>query len=211
MDKISEILQPFQRFGISLGLDRINNLLKLLGNPEKKVPIIHVAGSNGKGSLCAYLSSILTEAGYKTGRYTSPHLIHWTERICLNDRPISEADLTATLEQITKAIANYPAGAETPTQFEVITAAMWLYFANSNVDVAVIEVGLGGRLDATNVCDRTLASIIVSISREHWQRLGDTIAKITFEKAGVLKSECPAIIGELPPDAQEVVKARTTE
>lgn len=205
---VSSLLEPFQRFGINLGLKRIKQLLADLGNPHHRVPIIHVAGTNGKGSVCAYLSSILTEAGYRVGRYTSPHLVHWTERITLNEQPISESTLIAVLEEVTaKAIL----AQDTPTQFEVITAAAWLYFAQSEVDVAVMEVGLGGRLDATNVCDRPFASIIVSLSREHWQRLGSTVAQIAREKAGVLKAHCPAIIGTLPPDAAAVVREKITQ
>ena len=204
-NSVNSLLEPFQRFGVNLGLKRIKQLLADLGNPHHRVRIIHVAGSNGKGSVCAYLSSILTEAGYRVGRYTSPHLVHWTERITLNDRSIGEATLIAILEEVTAKAILAP---DTPTQFEVITAAAWLYFARSEVDLAVIEVGLGGRLDATNVCDRPLASIIVSLSREHWQRLGSTVAQIAYEKAGVLKPNCPAIIGVLPSDASAVVREK---
>ena len=205
---VNSLLEPFQRFGINLGLKRIKQLLADLGNPHHQVPIIHVAGTNGKGSVCAYLSSILTEAQYRVGRYTSPHLVHWTERITLNEQPISEPTLIAVLEEVT---AQAILASDTPTQFEIITAAAWLYFARSKVDIAVMEVGLGGRLDATNVCDRPLASIIVSLSREHWQHLGSTVAQIAREKAGVLKADCPAIIGALPPDAAAVVREKITE
>ena len=209
INRIKEILEPFQKFGICLGLSRIEKLLDLLGNPQQQVPIIHVAGTNGKGSVCAYLSAIFTEAGYQTGRYTSPHLINWTERICVNEKPIEENQLGEILEKISGVIDNYQG--EIPTQFEIITAAAWLYFAESKVDLAIMEVGLGGRLDATNVCDRPLASIITSISREHWQRLGDTLTKIASEKAGVIKPECPAIIGQLPLEAQQVVKEKVAQ
>ena len=202
------MLQQFQRFGVHLGLERIEELLDRLGNPQDSVPTIHVAGTNGKGSVCAYLSSILTQAGYRVGRYTSPHLVHWCERICLNDRPIAPEDLVDCLDRVREAI---DPDSPSPTQFEVITAAAWLYFADRKVDVAVIEVGLGGRLDATNVIDRPAASIITSISREHWQRLGDTLGKIATEKAGILKPGCPAIIGELPPEAKIVVEERIRE
>jgi dihydrofolate synthase/folylpolyglutamate synthase len=206
--EISLILEPFQRFGISLALTRIEKLLKILGHPEKKVPIIQVAGTNGKGSVCAYLSSILTQAGYKTGRYTSPHLVSWRERICLNEQPISAAKLINILTEVTAVIEP---NSECPTQFEVITAAAWLYFAQSQVDIAIIEVGLGGRLDATNVCDRNLASIITSISREHWQRLGDTLRQIAQEKAGIIKPQCPVVVGKLPLEAQEVIREKISE
>ena len=205
---IDSLLYPFQRFGIHLGLERIENLLSALDNPQHQVPIIHVAGTNGKGSVCAYLSSILTEAGYKVGRYTSPHLVDWTERICLNDKPISPERLAEILLQIQQAINPLK---ESPTQFEVITAAGWLYFAQCQVDIAIMEVGLGGRLDATNVCNNSLVSIITSISKEHWQRLGPTLADIAREKAGVLKKNCPAVIGQLPVEAKKVVETRLHE
>jgi dihydrofolate synthase / folylpolyglutamate synthase len=208
MNKINSLLEPFQRFGVNLGLKRIQQLLADLGNPHHQVPIIHVAGTNGKGSVCAYLSSVLTEAGFQVGRFTSPHLVDWTERITLNEQPITETTLIAVLQEVIKKAV---LALETPTQFEVITAAAWLYFAQSQVDVAVMEVGLGGRLDATNVCDRPLASIVVSLSKEHWQTLGPTVADIAREKAGVFKANCPAIVGSLPPDAAAVVKARIEE
>jgi dihydrofolate synthase / folylpolyglutamate synthase len=198
-------LAPFHQFGVNLGLSRIQILLVALGSPHNLVPIIHVAGTNGKGSVCAYLSSILSAAGYKVGRYTSPHLVDWNERICIDNQPISTDIALTILDQVIAAIDSTT---PTPTQFEIVTAAMWLYFAQSQVDIAVIEVGLGGRLDATNVCDKPLATIITSIDLEHWQQLGDTIAKITSEKAGILKPDCPAIIGILPPDAVRVVTER---
>jgi dihydrofolate synthase/folylpolyglutamate synthase len=207
-DPIDALVQPFQRFGVNLGLERIERLLADLGNPQQQVPFIHVAGTNGKGSVCAYLSSILTKAGYLVGRYTSPHLVDWTERICLNERPIDSIVLVELLKDIQGAIAP---DAESPTQFEVITAAAWLYFARSQVDIAVMEVGLGGRLDATNVSDRPLVSVITSISKEHWQRLGPTVADIAREKAGILKPSRPAVIGSLPPEAKAVVAARIEE
>jgi dihydrofolate synthase/folylpolyglutamate synthase len=202
---IDSLLQPFQRFGVNLGLDRIKHLLQLLGNPQDSVPIIHVTGTNGKGSVCAYLSSILTTAGYKVGRYISPHLIDWTERISIDGQNIATATLEALLINIQAIIDPTQ---ESPTQFEVITAAAWWYFAQEKVDIAVMEVGLGGRLDATNVCQQPLVSVITSISREHWQNLGSTVAEIAFEKAGIFKPNCPAVIGQLPESAQTVVKER---
>ncbi|MER3477856.1 MAG: bifunctional folylpolyglutamate synthase/dihydrofolate synthase, partial [Leptolyngbya sp. ERB_1_2] len=170
IQKIEALLQSYERFGVHLGLEASLKLLADLGNPQERVPVVHVAGSNGKGSVCAYLSTILTEAGYKTGRYTSPHLIDWTERICINNQSIDPEALYQTLLNVQSKIDPTCS----PTQFEVLTAAMWLYFAEQNVEIAVIEVGLGGRLDATNVIEHPLVSVIVSISREHWQRLGFT-------------------------------------
>jgi len=202
------ILQSYQHFGVHLGLERIHQLLQKLDNPHQQVPIIHIAGTNGKGSVCAYLSSVLTEAGYRVGRYTSPHLIDWTERICINQKPISPTELQECLERVVAATQN---NTETPTQFEIITAAAWLYFAEQKTDIAVIETGLGGRLDATNVCETPLASVITSISLEHWQILGPTVADIAGEKAGILKAKCPAVIGELPESARIVVEKRIQE
>ncbi|HEY9625689.1 MAG TPA: folylpolyglutamate synthase/dihydrofolate synthase family protein [Coleofasciculaceae cyanobacterium] len=201
-------LDRFTHFGVELGLERITRLLEALDNPQQQVPILHVAGSNGKGSVCAYLSSVLTEAGYRVGRYTSPHLVNWCERISLNGVDISAVELEKLLHQVIEAIdPNY----SSPTQFEVITAAAWLYFAQQQVEVAVMEVGLGGRLDATNVCDRPLVSVITSLSREHWQRLGPTLDKIAYEKAGILKPGCPAVIAPQPPEASAVLTQRLAE
>jgi dihydrofolate synthase / folylpolyglutamate synthase len=197
------LLQSYQQFGVHLGLERIKQLLEKLDNPHQQVPIIHVAGTNGKGSVCAYLSSVLTEAGYRVGRYTSPHLIDWTERICINQKPISPIELQQCLERVVAASEN---NTETPTQFEIFTAAAWLYFAEQKTDIAVIETGLGGRLDATNVCETPLVSVITSISLDHWQILGPTVADIADEKAGILKAKCPAVIGELPESARIVVE-----
>jgi len=202
---IDAFLEKFERFGVNLGLEAIQHLLAELGDPHDRVPIIHVAGSNGKGSVCAYLSAVLTEAGYRVGRYTSPHLVGWCERICIRDQPISPEKLHEVLQQVEAAICP---DRPSPTQFEVITAAMWLYFAQQKVDLAVIEVGLGGRLDATNVCDRPLVTVITSLSMEHWQRLGPTLTDIAREKAGILKSDCPAVIGQIPSEAAAVVNRR---
>lgn len=205
---IDSILQSFQHFGVHLGLERIRKLLADLGNPHHQVPIIHVAGTNGKGSVCAYLSAVLTAAGYRVGRYTSPHLVDWNERLCINDQPISSPELEQLLLHVQTAINP---NQESPTQFEVITAAAWLYFAQQKVDIAVIEVGLGGRLDATNVSSRPLVTVITSISRDHWQVLGPTLADIANEKAGILKLGCPAVIGSLPQEALASVEKRIQE
>jgi dihydrofolate synthase / folylpolyglutamate synthase len=200
-------LAPFEFAGIRLDLTRSQQLLAVLGHPEQRVPIVHVAGSNGKGSVCAYVSTVLTLAGYKVGCYTSPHLMSWHERICVDGVAIGEAEFVQVLDQA--IAANDPA--DPVTQFELVTAAAWLYFEQVGVDIAIIEVGLGGRLDATNVCDRPLATVITSISREHWQLLGDTLGKIATEKAGILKAGRPAIVGPLPPEAALSVQTKATE
>ena len=201
---ITSLLQSFQRFGVHLGLDRIKTLLAQLDNPHQHIPIIHVGGTNGKGSVCAYLSSILTEAGYRVGRYTSPHLIDWTERICINNQPIAESELGTILIKIKNSINTTQ---DIPTQFEIITAAAWVYFYQQKVDIAVMEVGLGGRLDATNVCHRPLATVITSLSREHWQQLGPTITDIAGEKAGIFKSGCTVIMGQVPDEVKPVFQS----
>ncbi len=202
---INSLLQSFELARVTLGLERIQALLKALGNPHHCFPIIHVGGTNGKGSVCAYLSSVLTEAGYRVGRYTSPHLVSPTERICLNNQPISETELERILIKINNLSNSCQ---DKPSLFEVMTAAAWVYFAEKKVDIGVIEVGLGGRLDATNICDNPLVTVITSISLEHWQRLGPTVAHIAYEKAGILKPECPAVIGQLPSEAATVITSR---
>lgn len=192
-----EYLASFDKFGIHLGLERIQQLLQTLGDPHQKIPIIHIAGTNGKGSVCAFLLSILQAAGYRVGRYTSPHLLDWRERITINGEWISNQDLLESLHRVESAIApEFP-----PTQFEVVTAAMWWYFADKTVDIAIIETGLGGRLDATNVCDRPLVSAITSIGLDHCQQLGNTLAAIASEKAGIIKPKCPVVIAENTPEA----------
>ncbi len=217
LTEVETLLESFSHFGVELGLERIERLLDALGNPQQQVPILHVAGSNGKGSVCAYLSAVLAEAGYRVGRYTSPHLISWCERICLNqpanqpaNQPSNQPEIPAVelLALLRQVVAAIDPEQSSPTQFEVITAAAWLYFAQQQVDLAVVEVGLGGRLDATNVCEQPLVSIITSLSREHWQRLGSTLAEISREKAGILKPNRPAVIAPQPPDATAVLQQR---
>jgi dihydrofolate synthase / folylpolyglutamate synthase len=202
-EDLSNFLQRYARFGVDLGLERIKTVLGILENPQDAIPIVHVAGTNGKGSVCAYVASILQESGYRVGRFTSPHLIDWTERICINGNPIAAEELLATLQQVESILTDKE---QSLTQFEMITVAAWLIFAQQQVNIAVIEVGLGGRLDATNVCDLPLVSVITSLSREHWQRLGPTLGHIAFEKAGILKPNCPAVIGQLPEEAMAVVQ-----
>ncbi len=205
MGDIDRLLQPYQRFGVHLGLERIERLLARMGNPEREVPFIHVAGTNGKGSVCAYLSAALVESGYRVGLYTSPHLLDWTERIQIDNRPISVSDFVAAVE---RAIAAIDRAFEAPTLFEIVTAAAWGYFCDRSVDIAVVEVGLGGRLDATNVAPPVVAAI-ASVARDHWQRLGDTLAQIAAEKAGILKPGRPAVVAAgQSPEVIAVIRER---
>jgi len=205
---IDSLLNSLKHQGVDLGLERITSLLAHFAYPHLQVPIIHVAGTNGKGSVCAYLSSILSKAGYRVGLYTSPHLVEWNERISINTKPISTPELTTSIIDVLDVSQRESINL---TQFEVITAAAWIYFAGQKLDLAVIEVGLGGRLDATNIVPHPLATVITSISRDHWQFLGTTLADIAREKAGILKPQCPAIVGELPEDAEKVVLKKTQE
>ncbi|MEM9770768.1 MAG: folylpolyglutamate synthase/dihydrofolate synthase family protein [Cyanobacteria bacterium P01_D01_bin.73] len=210
--KIQDRLAPFKPSGIHLGLDRMKRLLAALDNPQNKMPMVHIAGTNGKGSVCAYLTSVLTEAGYRVGCYTSPHLVHWTERVQVGRSPITPEKLLAAIDTVLDAAKALPKDFEDPTAgiptlYEIVTAAAWWHFAGSGVEIAVMEVGLGGRLDATNVCDRPAATAVVSISLDHQQALGDTLGKIAGEKAGIFKPNCPAVVGPLPDEALAVTRA----
>jgi len=193
-DKALSILTSQGKFHINLGLERCQQILKLIGNPEKRLQFIHVAGTNGKGSVCSILSAILTTSGLKTGLFTSPHVFEYTERIKINDIEITKEDFA---EKIIKITALAEKNNIHLTEFEIITVAAFEYFAENNADIVVLETGLGGRLDATNVIEKNLCSIITNIDFDHTERLGDTIEKIAFEKAGIIKTNCPVIINEI--------------
>lgn len=188
-----KILTSAGKFRIELGLMRISRVLEILGNPEKGLNIIHVAGTNGKGSVCAILEEIFFKAGMNVGKFTSPHLFSYTERIVRNKRSISDLEFDNLIGEISKIDGEYKIGL---TEFEILTAAGFLYFSKNSCDVVILEVGLGGRLDSTNVIENPLVSIITSISLEHTERLGDTIEKIAFEKAGIIKKGSPVVFLE---------------
>lgn len=190
---------------MKLGLDNIRELLSILGDPHKKFESIHVAGSNGKGSVSAMLAAAMQANGYKTGLYTSPHLVDFRERIRINGEQISEAYITSFLEKIWQDVERLQA-----TFFEVTTALAFAYFADSGVEIAIIETGLGGRLDATNVLEKPLASVVTSISLEHTAQLGNTLQEIAFEKAGIMKAGVPAIVN-VGEDIEEVFIKRGKE
>lgn len=181
-------------------LDRMRALLVELGNPETKYPIIHVAGTKGKGSVCALAASGLRAAGYRVGLYTSPHLLDYSERIQINGQPVSHQELTELVEQVRFVVARVPK----LTTFEITTAIGFLYFAQRKADAAVIEVGLGGRLDATNVV-KPKVSVITSLSYDHMAVLGDTLAKIAGEKAGIIKEGVPVVSAPQKDEALEVL------
>ena len=193
------------KFGSRLGLENIQNLLEILGNPQNNLEIIHVAGTNGKGSTCAYISNILIYQGYNVGLYTSPYLEEFNERIRINNSNISDEELAQSISTVKKAIDKIlDSGFEHPTEFEIITAAAYLYFSEKNVDFAVIEVGLGGRLDATNVCTPVI-SAITSIGMDHTQYLGETLAEIAFEKAGIIKENIPVVLYQQSKEVELVI------
>ena len=182
----TEILTSKNKFHIKLGLERMETILKAFNNPENSFDSIHIAGTNGKGSTCTILEKILLEDKRKViGKYTSPHLFSYCERISVNGENISEVELNQIISLINKKDDELNLGL---TEFEILTAAAFIYFKKKNVDIAILETGLGGRLDATNVIKKPLISVITSISFDHKERLGDTIEKIAYEKAGILKN-----------------------
>ncbi len=186
--------------GMVLGLDRMREALAALGDPHLSAPAVHVAGSNGKGSTCAMVEAIARRAGLRTGLTTSPHLSRFAERIRLDGEPVGDAALEAALEAVLERI-------EAPlTFFEALTAAAFVAFRDAGVDLAILEVGLGGRLDATNVVDAPLCAAITSIALEHTAVLGATIPEIAREKAGILKRGAPAVLGPLDPEAAAAIE-----
>lgn len=176
------------KFGMNLGLRRISALLKELGNPQEKLEFIHVAGTNGKGTTSTMLSSILCAAGKKTGLFTSPYVFDFCERIQINNKNIPHDDLSRVVEKVKNACDRLSSKGTEPTEFEVITAAAMLYFYEQKCDAVVLEVGLGGRYDSTNIISCPKAAVITSISLDHTKILGDTVEKIAAEKCGIIKN-----------------------
>ena len=205
-DRAIDKLFELQKFGIKLGLNSTELMLKRLGDPHLDIPCLHLAGTNGKGSVGAMCQAALMEAGIKTGMYISPHLVRFTERFLINGREVSQK---RTLELI-DAVWEVVDPKETPTFFEFVTAMGFLYFAQEKVELAIMEVGLGGRLDATNVC-RPKATVITNIGLEHQEYLGNTLAKIAWEKAGVIKPGVPVVHGVTQPPARRAVEDKALE
>ena len=203
-DNAVKLLTSQGKFYINLGLERISAILELLGNPQDNLKCIHVAGTNGKGSVCAIIATILDKAGIKVGLYTSPHIFNYTERIQINGCRISEDDFAKYVFNICELADKNKIHL---TEFEILTAVMFKYFSDKNVDVVVLETGLGGRFDATNVIKKNLCSIITHIDLDHTERLGNTRSKIAFEKAGIIKPDCPIFTSE----GYEEIKDRADE
>jgi len=194
-------------FGIKLGLENIRNLMNAAGNPQDSLTTIHVAGTNGKGSTLAFLDSILQESGYRTGRFTSPHLIEVNERFLLDSIPIND-------ETLDRIILQYKTLAEkndlSPTFFEINTAIAFQYFADEKVNIALIETGLGGRFDSTNII-KPFACAITHIGLDHMQFLGNTLGEIAFEKAGIIKMNTPVVVGPIDEEAMVPIARKATE
>lgn len=188
-DNTVNYLYSLQRHGIKLGLSNTRKLMDILGSPQKSFHSIHIAGTNGKGSTATIIASILKEGGFKVGLFTSPHLVSFTERIRINNRQIAESEVIELASRIRDSIAGTDIN---PTFFEFVTAMAFYYFARNNIDWAVVETGMGGRLDATNVIQPDV-TIITNVNLEHREFLGNTISDITNEKAGIVKTRVPVI------------------
>ncbi|ACL75801.1 bifunctional folylpolyglutamate synthase/dihydrofolate synthase [Ruminiclostridium cellulolyticum] len=207
-----EYLHGTLKFGSIFGLDRITKLLDLMGNPHKKLKFIHIAGTNGKGSTTAFISSILIEAGYRTGMFTSPYIQRFTERIKVDNNEISNDELAELISQIKNCIEKMVSnGFEHPTEFEIITAASMEYFYKKKCDIVVLEVGLGGIVDSTNVIDTPEASVVTSISMDHMDRLGETLGEIAYQKAGIIKQDGVVVLYPQEQEAEEVIERVSKE
>lgn len=207
-----DFIHGTKKFGSKLGLDNIRRLLNLLGNPQKDLKCIHIAGTNGKGSTSSYIANILQEAGYKVGLFTSPYLERFNERMTIDGEDIPN-DILATIVEKVKEKVELMNTEENlfPTEFEIVTAVAFEYFRKEKVDYVVLEVGLGGRLDSTNVIDSSLASVITTIDMDHVDILGDTLGKIAWEKAGIIKKNGLVISYPQKEEALEVLQKVSKE
>ncbi|WP_237226853.1 bifunctional folylpolyglutamate synthase/dihydrofolate synthase [Rubinisphaera sp. JC750] len=207
-----EVVNTDKMSPIDFKLDRMRRLLAELDDPHLKIPVVHVAGTKGKGTVCTLVAEFLKAGGYKVGLYTSPHMYRFEERFVVNGEQPSEADVVALTQTVLDAADRLQAEDTSlaPTFFECVNAMAWVHFCNQNVDLAVLEVGLGGRLDSTNLCN-PLVTAITSISFDHTRILGSTLAEIAGEKAGIIKADVPVICGVLNPEAQAVVRAKAEE
>ncbi|MDR1284141.1 MAG: bifunctional folylpolyglutamate synthase/dihydrofolate synthase, partial [Opitutaceae bacterium] len=205
---VQDYLYGLKARGASFGIDRMRHLAAALGHPERTIPVIHLAGTNGKGSVAAMIESILRAAGHRTGLYTSPHLVRLGERVQVDRVPLTEHEIMTYAAEL-KPLADH-LGAQSddakPSFFEFMTAMAFLHFARHRCDVAIIETGLGGRLDATNIVQPDLCAI-TSIGLDHCEMLGNTPEKIAAEKAGIIKPGAPVVLGHLPPPAERTIRA----
>lgn len=211
-EEAMNFIQNTNKFGSVLGLDNSRELLERLGNPQDQLRVVHIAGTNGKGSTLAFLAGIFRESGYRAGRYVSPASFSYEERFRINEENISKKDLCFYMEKI-KNVAEEMVkdGLSHPTMFEIETALSFLYFLDKKVDVVLLETGMGGRLDATNVVKKPIATVIASIGMDHMQFLGDTLEKIASEKAGIIKEGCPVISYDNTKEVNEVIKNKAKQ
>ena len=208
MEKVNHRL----RFGIKPGLERVSALLEKLGNPQKKLKFVHVAGTNGKGTTCTLIASTLKAAGYRTGLYTSPYVLEFRERFQIDGKMIPQEELVEQVQAVSAVADEMEASGESITEFEFITALAFHWFAQRECDIVVLEVGMGGRFDATNVIDTPEAAAIASISLDHTAVLGDTVEQIAFEKAGIIKSSGTVVCyPDQQPSAQAVLEKAARE
>lgn len=207
-----EFVQNTNKFGSVLGLDNIRELLNRLGNPQNQLKVVHIAGTNGKGSILAFLAGVFRESGYRAGRYVSPASFSYEERFRINEENISKEDLCFHMEKIKKVSEDMVRdGKSHPTMFEIETALSFLYFLDKKVDVVLLETGMGGRLDATNIVEHPICTVIASISFDHMQYLGNTIEEIAGEKAGIIKEKCPVVSYKNSEEANQVIKGKALE
>lgn len=207
-EKNEKYLEQLRLVGSRFGTDCEKELLSLLGNPQDKLRFIHVAGTNGKGSFCSMMSSVLQKQGYKVGLYTSPYIVVFNDRIRVNGLPIAEDDINDLFLRVRQKADTMKTP---PSSFDFITAAAFLWFYETKCDIVVLEVGLGGRYDSTNVIKNSLLSVITGIAFDHTEILGDTIEKIAWEKAGIIKENCPALYGGNDEKALNVIKNECEE
>lgn len=202
-----QYVDELRPLGSVMGLDSMRRLCAALGDPQDKLKFVHIAGTNGKGSTLAYISTIMQEAGYRVGRYISPTVKDYRERFQVNGREITQAGLCKYLEPVKAAAERLAAQGEVhPTLFEVETAVAFLYFLDKECDLVVLETGLGGALDATNVVSTTLAAVFASISMDHMDILGESLEEIAFAKAGIIKNKCYAISVKQDPEVMKVLR-----
>ncbi len=205
-------IHEFARFGSVLGLERMNMLMKKLGDPQRDLRVIHIAGTNGKGSVCKFLECGLLACGYNAGLYTSPFIESFNERIRLGGENISDEDLTVYSQRVLDAVREMVSeGLDSPTEFEVITAIAFLYFAEKKADPVILEVGLGGSGDSTNIIKKPMACAVCSVSYDHMDRLGNTLEEIAAEKAGIIKPGVPVISNVTDHEAAAVIARKAYE
>ena len=207
--EVFEYIEQAGKYGIVPGLDSIRALCGKMGNPQKELRFVHIAGTNGKGSVSAYLASVLKYGGYRVGRFLSPVLFEYRERIQINDRPITKKALCEGMELIKKACEEMQEeGTAHPTPFEMETALGFWYFREKGCDIVILETGMGGLLDATNVVENTCAAVLTSISRDHMSYLGNTLSEIAAQKAGIIKKGCDVITAEQEQEVMEVISEK---